>query len=44
VRTGSTDRHHLIVEEDSAEEPRVPQPTRPPPTFRDLDEIPDDFD
>jgi hypothetical protein len=45
VRTGSTDRHHLIVDEDTDEDPVLPPPTtRRPPTFRELDEIPDDFD
>ena len=45
VRTGSTDRHQLIVEE-SDEEPLVPSPAvvRRPRTYRDLDEIPDDMD
>ena len=42
---GSTDRHHLIVDEDVQEDPVLPPPTtRRPPTFRELDEIPDDFD
>ena len=43
VRTGSTDKHHLILEE-SDEEPLVPSPGRRPRTYRDLDEIPDDLD
>jgi ribonuclease E len=45
VRTGSTDRHQLIIEE-SDEEPLVPSPAvvRRPRTYRDLDEIPDDMD
>jgi hypothetical protein len=44
VRTGSTDRHQLIVDE-SDEEPLVPSPAAPRPrTYRDLDEIPDDLD
>jgi hypothetical protein len=42
VRTGSTDRHQLIVEE--VEPPILPATPQPPRTFRDLDEIPDDFD
>lgn len=44
VRTGSTDRHQLIVDEDAEEEPIVPSPARRPRTYRDLDEIPDDLD
>jgi ribonuclease E len=43
VRTGSTDRHQLVVDEP-ADEPILPTPARRPQTFRDLDEIPDDFD
>ena len=43
---GSSDRHQLIVEEeDEADEVLPPRtPARRPPTFRDFDEIPDDFD
>jgi ribonuclease E len=43
AKTGSVDRHHLIVEEEDEEEPLTPTP-RPPRTYRDLDEIPDDFE
>jgi hypothetical protein len=39
VRTGSTDRH--LVSDD---EPVHPEPARRPRTYRDLDEIPEDFD
>jgi ribonuclease E len=38
TRTGSTDRH--LVED----EPVEPQPARRPRSYRDLDEVPDDFD
>ena len=43
VKTGSTDRHQLILEE-SDDEPLIPSPGRRPRTYRDLDEIPDDLD
>jgi hypothetical protein len=43
VRTGSTDRHHLIVDE-VADEPLAPVTGRRPRTYRDLDEIPDDLE
>ena len=43
VRTGSTDRHHLIVDEIADEPILTPEPRRPR-TYRDLDEIPDDLD
>ena len=38
IRTGSADRHL------ASDEPIAPQPVTQPRTFRDLDEIPDDFD
>jgi ribonuclease E len=38
VRTGSTDRHLVN------DEPVRPEPARRPRTYRDLDEIPEDFD
>jgi hypothetical protein len=38
VRTGSTDRHLVN------DEPVHPEPVRRPRTYRDLDEIPEDFD
>ena len=37
-RTGSTDRHLLH------DQPVMPQPLSRPRTYRDLDQIPDDFD
>jgi len=37
-RTGSTDRHLL------QDQPVMPQPLSRPRTYRDLDQIPDDFD
>jgi ribonuclease E len=39
VRTGSTDRHQL-----QTDEPVNPEPVRRPRSYRDLDDIPDDFD
>jgi len=38
VRTGSTDRHL------ASDEPVIPQPISRPRSYRDLDEIPDDFE
>ncbi len=38
TRTGSTDRHLVN------DEPVEPQPARRPRSYRDLDEVPDDFD
>jgi len=38
VRTGSTDRHLM------EDEPVLPQPVQRPKTYRDLDNIPDDFE
>ncbi|HZZ43893.1 MAG TPA: Rne/Rng family ribonuclease [Tepidisphaeraceae bacterium] len=39
VRTGSTDRHQL-----QTDVPVEPEPVRRPRSYRDLDDIPDDFD
>ncbi len=38
ARTGSTDRH--LIED----EPVLPEPVRRPRSYRDLDQVPDDFD
>ncbi|HTL30129.1 MAG TPA: Rne/Rng family ribonuclease, partial [Tepidisphaeraceae bacterium] len=38
TRTGSTDRHLV------SDEPVEPQPARRPRSYRDLDEVPDDYD